>query len=185
MASRTLLICIAAFLGYALAASACTGRVHSDRAQAETSRAGRQVEPAFGPNVYVFTPAMPESQIQARVDSIAAQQLPNQFGSARYALLFEPGTYGSATNPLIFQVGYYTQVAGLGASPAEVTINGSIDVYNQCFGAQCTALNNFWRSLSNLTIDVGGGLAARAAPSSGRRRRQRRFDESRSTARCR
>jgi hypothetical protein len=100
---------------------------------------------------------MPESQIQARVDSLAAEQVPNQFGSARYALLFEPGTYGSSTNPLIFQLGYYTQVAGLGASPADVTINGSVDVYNQCVGAQCTALNNFWRSLSNLTIDVAGG----------------------------
>src|SRR5215470_16991590 len=71
----------------------------------------------------------------------------------RWALLFEPGTYGSAANPLIFQVGYYTTVAGLGASPNDVTINGAIDVFNQCFGG-CTALVNFWRSLSNLTINV-------------------------------
>ena len=72
-------------------------------------------------------------------------------------MLFEPGTYGSSANPLIFQVGYYTQVAGLGASPKDVTINGSVDVYNQCVGSQCTALNNFWRTLSNLTINVTGG----------------------------
>ena len=110
--------------------------------------------PDFGPNVLIFKPSMPQSQIQAAVDAIAAQQVPNQFGSQRYALLFEPGTYGSATNPLNFQVGYYTEVAGLGASPGDVVINGSVYVRNQCNNGSCVALNNFWRSLSNLTINV-------------------------------
>jgi hypothetical protein len=113
-------------------------------------------QPNFGPNVYVFSPSMPQSQIQATVDSIASQQTSDQFGTQRYTLLFEPGTYGSAANPLIFQVGYYTEVAGLGTSPGDVTINGSVDVYNQCFGSNCIALDNFWRSLSNLTINVTG-----------------------------
>ena len=116
--------------------------------------------PDLGPNVYVFTPAMPQTQIQATVDAIASQQVSNQFGTQRYTLLFEPGTYGTAADPLIFQVGYYTQVAGLGASPADVVINGSIDVYNQCLGeggTDCIALDNFWRSMSNLTINVAGG----------------------------
>jgi hypothetical protein len=118
-------------------------------------------EPNFGPNVYVFTPSMPQSQIQATVNSIANQQISNQFGTQRYALLFEPGTYGSAADPLTFQVGYYTEVAGLGGSPGDVTINGTIDVYNQCFpttdgSSNCIALDNFWRSLSNLTINISG-----------------------------
>jgi hypothetical protein len=118
--------------------------------------------PDLGPNVYVFTPSMPQSQIQATVDAIASQQVPNQFGTQRYALFFEPGTYGTAASPLIFQVGYYTQVAGLGASPDDVVINGSVDVYNQCFPSapgttNCIALDNFWRSLSNLTISIAGG----------------------------
>jgi hypothetical protein len=78
----------------------------------------------------------------------------NQFGPQRYALLFAPGTYGSSTSPLTFQVGYYTSVAGLGLSPGDVTINGAINVNNQCFSAgNCIALDNFWRSLSNLTIN--------------------------------
>jgi len=111
-------------------------------------------EVSFGPNVYVFNPSMPLSEIQATVDSIATQQVSNQFGTQRYALLFEPGTYGSASTPLNFQVGYYTTVAGLGQSPADVVINGSIDVYNQCTDGSCVASNNFWRSLSNLTINV-------------------------------
>jgi len=39
-------------------------------------------------------------------------------------------------------------------SPGDVVINGSVYVLNQCSGGSCTALNNFWRSLSNLTINV-------------------------------
>jgi hypothetical protein len=120
----------------------------------------------FGPNVYIFTPSMSQTSIQGTLDSIASQQVSNQFGSQRYAILFEPGTYGSTTDPLIFQVGYYTTVAGLGLNPGDVTINGSIDVYNQCFGTgtnDCIALDNFWRSLSNLTINVAGGTGCQAA----------------------
>jgi len=110
--------------------------------------------PDFGPNVIVFDSSMPTSQIQATVDAIASKQVSNQFGTDRYALLFKPGTYGSSSDPLNFQVGYYTSIAGLGRSPGDVVINGSIYVHNQCDGSFCTALNNFWRSLSNLTINV-------------------------------
>jgi hypothetical protein len=97
---------------------------------------------------------MPTSEIQATVDGIASKQVSNQFGTDRYALLFKPGTYGSSDDPLNFQVGYYTSIAGLGRSPGDVVINGSVYVHNQCDGTFCTALNNFWRSLSNLTINV-------------------------------
>jgi hypothetical protein len=113
--------------------------------------------PDFGPNVKIFDPSMSTSQIKATVDAIAAQQVSNEFGTQRYALFFKPGTYGSAADPLNFQVGYYTEVAGLGSSPNDVTVNGTIDSYNQCFGpGNCTALVNFWRSVSNLTINVAG-----------------------------
>ncbi len=110
--------------------------------------------PDLGPNVKIFDPSMSTSQIQAAVDAVAAQQLTNQFGTQRYALLFEPGRYGTAADPLNFDVGYYTEVAGLGRNPGDVTINGSVDVDNQCDANGCIALNNFWRSLSNLTINV-------------------------------
>jgi hypothetical protein len=127
----------------------------STAALAGNGRHGAPAQPNFGPNVYLFTPTTPQSQIQTTVDAVAAQQLSNQFGTQRYAFLFEPGTYGSATHPLNFQVGYYTSVAGLGLSPRDVVINGSVDVYNQCSPPGfCTALNNFWRSLTNLTINV-------------------------------
>src|SRR5882762_4154846 len=100
---------------------------------------------------------MPTSEIQSKVDAVATQQVNNQFGPQRYALLFRPGSYGSAAQPLTFQVGYYTEVAGLGASPRDVVINGTINVYNRCLSAtNCIALVNFWRSMSNLTINVTG-----------------------------
>src|SRR5581483_5255562 len=111
--------------------------------------------PGFGPNVIVFTPSMSQSSIQATLDSISTQQVPSQFGTGRYAIFFAPGTYGTAADPLDFQVGYYTQVAGLGADPSDVVVNGTINVFNQCFGGGvCNGLDNFWRSLSNLTINV-------------------------------
>jgi hypothetical protein len=112
-------------------------------------------QPNFGANVYIFAPSTPQGTIQATVDAVASTQVSNQFGTQRYAFLFEPGTYGSSANPLIFQVGYYTTVAGLGLSPSDVTINGAVNVSNQCDSSgSCTALVNFWRSLSNLTINV-------------------------------
>ena len=124
-------------------------------AAAQAATTAMSVQSIVGPNVVIFDPGMPTSQIQATVDAIAAQQISNQFGTQRYALLFKPGTYGSAASPLNFQVGYYTSVAGLGLSPSDVVINGSINVYNQCDASNnCIALNNFWRSLSNLTINV-------------------------------
>ncbi|HLZ29173.1 MAG TPA: adenylyl cyclase [Chloroflexota bacterium] len=114
-------------------------------------------QPDFGPNAIIFDPSMSTAAIQATVDAIGAQQISNQFGPQRYALLFKPGTYGSTAAPLNFDIGYYTAVAGLGLSPNDVVINGSINVRNQCLGpngTNCIALVNFWRSLENLTITV-------------------------------
>jgi hypothetical protein len=113
----------------------------------------------FGPNVCVFTPSMTQAAIQADLDAISTQQVPPsaQFDSDRYAVLFEPGTYGSATDPLVFQVGYYTEVAGLGALPSDTVVDGAIEVYNNLCTAgtsDCNSDDNFWRSLSNLELNV-------------------------------
>ncbi|MES1246851.1 MAG: adenylyl cyclase [Actinomycetota bacterium] len=132
-----------ALLLLALAAAALVG----------TGRAAAAV-PSLGPNVVVLNPSMPQSAIQGTLDSIATQQVHNEFGTQRYTVFFEPGTYGSAANPLAFQLGYYTQVAGLGTTPNDVVINGAVDVFNQCSGGPCEGLTNFWRSLSNLTLNV-------------------------------
>jgi hypothetical protein len=110
--------------------------------------------PSLGPNVITFTPSMSQASIQTELNTISTQQVSNQFGTQRYSIFFEPGTYGSAADPLDFQLGFYTQVSGLGAEPGDVVINGAINVYNQCVNGDCEGTDNFWRALSNLTINV-------------------------------
>ena len=143
----------------ALVAGAGFAAVPSQAAKADSSICPGANVPAFGPNVCVFTDTMSQAAIQKDLDSIATQQVPvaSQFNSQRYAVLFRPGTYGSAGDPLVFQVGYYTQVAGLGAMPQDTVVNGAIDVFNNLCTAgtqNCNSDDNFWRSLSNLTLNV-------------------------------
>jgi len=149
-----------------LVLAAATGLAGSARAgtapaSSPVSAVSSAPDPDLGPNVLVFDPSMPQSEIQATVDRIADQQVDDEMGTNRYALLFKPGSYGTPEVPLIVRVGYGTEVAGLGLSPTDVTIHGHVDVYNRCFpdgagGERCFALNNFWRALTNLTIDVKG-----------------------------
>lgn len=120
-------------------------------------------QPDFGPNVKIFDPSMSVAEINATAEEIYSQQVNNEMGTQRYSLLFKPGTYGTAAEPVLIKVGYYTEVAGLGQNPYDVTINGHVDVYNRCLTADnCIALDNFWRSLSNLTINVMGLSDCRA-----------------------
>jgi hypothetical protein len=114
--------------------------------------------PNFGTNVTVFDPSTPVAQIQATLDATYAKQVDNEMGTERYAYFFKPGTYGTATQPLQIKVGYYTEITGLGAAPTDVVINGKVEVYNRCLAdggtGNCLALVNFWRTISNLTVDV-------------------------------
>ncbi len=145
-------------LGTALLLSACS-TLTADPALETAAKPRGQSD--LGQNVTVFDSSMPVSEIQATLDATYAKQVDNQFGRERYAYLFKPGTYGTNEQPLQIKVGYYTEISGLGASPTDVTINGKVEVYNQCSqnadGTQnCIALNNFWRTLSNLTVQVNG-----------------------------
>lgn len=125
---------------------------------------------ALGANVTVFDPSMPVGDIQATLDAANAAQVDNEMGTTRHAYLFKPGTYGTAQHPLQVKVGYYTEIAGLGASPTDVVINGKVEVYNRCLEgggtSNCLALVNFWRTLSNLSIKINaagqGGCQASA-----------------------
>lgn len=127
-------------------------------AQAAPKPTGDPLHPDFGPNVQIFSPGMPLAEIQSALDALADQQRDAEMSSERHAVFFLPGSYGTAEAPLQFEVGYYTEVAGLGASPDDVAVNGAIEVYNRCLGdngtSNCIALNNFWRTLSNLSLQV-------------------------------
>jgi len=106
--------------------------------------------PNFGPNVIIFDPSMSSSTIQSKIDSIYSTQYSNQFGSARYAFLFKPGTYTNTVS-----VGYYTQALGLGTTPDAVQINGAV-VSNAAL-ANGNATCNFWESTENLAVTPSGG----------------------------
>jgi hypothetical protein len=128
-------------------------------AQAPSSLCPGANATSFGPNVCVFSDTMSQATIQTDLDNIASQQVPvaSQFSSQRYAIFFLPGSYGSAADPLVFQVGYYTEVAGLGSLPQDTVVNGAIDVFNNLCTAgtsDCNSDDNFWRSLSNLDLNV-------------------------------
>ncbi|WP_239136824.1 ricin-type beta-trefoil lectin domain protein, partial [Dactylosporangium siamense] len=120
--------------------------------------------PDLGPNVSVFDPSMSQATIQSRLNTVFNQQVSNQFGNARFALLFKPGTYNVNAN-----VGFFTQVAGLGLSPDSVVINGAVHAEADWWpdGSQ-NATQNFWRSAENLSVTPTGGLdrwaVSQAAP---------------------
>jgi hypothetical protein len=117
--------------------------------------------PDLGPNVSVFDPSMSSATIQSKLTSVFNQQVTNQFGTQRYALLFKPGTYNVDAN-----VGFYTQVAGLGLTPDAVNINGAVHAEADWF--QGNATQNFWRSAENLSVTPTGGsdrwAVSQAAP---------------------
>jgi len=116
--------------------------------------------PDFGQNVTVVGPDTPLGDVQAMLDELATAQVDAEMSTARHSVLFLPGAYGTAEDPLQARVGYYTEVAGLGTSPEDVDITGKIEVYNRCLAdggtSNCLALVNFWRTISNLSLQVNG-----------------------------
>jgi hypothetical protein len=141
----------AALLGAAALTATAAGAEHASADPSPASLCPDAVTATFGPYVCVFTPSMSQADIEAEVNAIYAQQVDNEMGTARYALLFEPGTYGSQNNPLDIPVGYYTEVDGLGQDPSGVVINGGVTATGKNGSG---ALDTFWRSVSNLTIHV-------------------------------
>jgi hypothetical protein len=100
----------------------------------------------FGPNVYVFDPSMPSADIQGTANGIFSKMESNQFGPERFALLFKPGKYH-----VTFDVGFYTQLAGLGRNPDDVSIDGGVNV-NARWMPNGNATCNFWRALENFAV---------------------------------
>jgi len=120
-----------------------------------------RITPDFGPNVTIFDPATPTTVIQARLDTIFASQESSEFGAARYALLFKPGTYDVDA-----RIGFYTQVSGLGLSPDDVVINGGMRADARWRKGNATL--NFWRIVENMSVVPSGGFTqwavSQAAP---------------------
>ncbi|MEV5375260.1 coagulation factor 5/8 type domain-containing protein [Streptomyces nondiastaticus] len=117
--------------------------------------------PDLGPGVHVFDPSMPRQRIQRTLDEVFRRQESAQFGPGREALLFKPGTYDADVN-----VGFYTQVAGLGLRPDDVTIKGA--VHAEADWLRGNATQNFWRAAENLSVTPASGAdrwaVSQAAP---------------------
>jgi hypothetical protein len=107
--------------------------------------------PDFGPNVTVFDPSMSAATIQSKVTSVYNQQVNNEFGTQRNALLFRPGTYN-----VDIPVGYNTQVSGLGLSPDDVSITGG-GVHVAGHTSDGNATQNFWRDVENMSLSPSSG----------------------------
>ena len=112
---------------------------------------------ALGPNVTVFDPSMPVERDPGRRSTRSTpSRSTTRWARTATRCCSSPASTAPPSEPLQMKVGYYTEVAGLGASPADVTINGKIEVYNRCLAdggtSNCLALVNFWRTLSNLSL---------------------------------
>jgi hypothetical protein len=117
--------------------------------------------PNFGPSVILFRPSMPAAAIQQQIDEVYAIQQHSEFGTARFALLFLPGDY-----KVDVPIGFYTEIAGLGASPDAVHITGNVhaDASRPNNNATCT----FWRGVEGFAVTPTSGnmqwAVSQAAP---------------------
>jgi len=137
-------------------AAATVGLARSGDAEAAAAP-----DPDFGPNVLVFDPAMPPVIIQAKLDAVFRAQERAHFTDSRYAILFKPGRYAIDVN-----LGFFTQIAGLGVRPDDVTIDGH--VHAEADWADGMALVNFWRGVENCAVRPPDGrdrwAVSQAAP---------------------
>jgi hypothetical protein len=106
--------------------------------------------PDLGPNVLVFSPSMPATDMQRQIDAIYAAQQHSEFGTQRNAILLRSGEYH-----LDIPVGFYTQIVGLGASPDAVHVTGNVhaDASLPRNNATCT----FWRGVEGFSVTPTGG----------------------------
>jgi len=117
--------------------------------------------PDLGPNVFIFNPSMSSAAIQQQIDKVYAIQQHSEFGPARDAFLFQPGSYH-----VDVPIGFYTQILGLGATPDAVHITGNVhaDASLPRNNATCT----FWRAAENFSVTPTGGAmqwaVSQAAP---------------------
>ena len=101
--------------------------------------------PDLGPNVFIFSSGSSREEMQAKINEIYARQQHSEFGPGRFAFLLLPGDY-----KLDIPVGFYTQVAGLGASPNDVHVTGNVhaDASLPKNNATCT----FWRAAEGFSV---------------------------------
>ncbi|HUI93616.1 MAG TPA: carboxypeptidase-like regulatory domain-containing protein [Chitinivibrionales bacterium] len=99
--------------------------------------------PDFGPNTHIFDATMSSSSIQGVLD--AAHTASSQFGTNRAAFFFKPGSYS-----VNITVRYYMQAYGLGMSPEDVQVTGTVQATEDGTGS-------FWRGVEGFSVTPTGG----------------------------
>ena len=131
--------------------------------------------PDFGENVVDLRPehwTTPRSRRSST--TIQAKQVNNEMGSDRYGLYFMPGEYGSDEEPLQARSAttprspvWARRRATCRSTGRSRSTTSASTIRTTRSSVGCFALNNFWRGMSNLTINVNGsrpgGLLWRSA----------------------
>lgn len=119
------------------------------------------LDPAFGENVLVFSPALPTDYMQTVLDALHRQQAPQEFSQNRYAVLYKPGDYD-----LHITVDFYVQTLGLGLVPSDVKIRGAVQSTTVTEDNKVTT--QFWRGAENFhvtpSMDMMYWAVSQAAP---------------------
>ena len=101
------------------------GRTRRRPGERRTTANGRSAQPGLRPQRPDLQPRhSPGRDPELRSTRSPISSATTRWARSRHAVYFLPGDYGTAEAPLQFEVGYYTEVAGLGASPDDVDVNG-------------------------------------------------------------
>jgi hypothetical protein len=119
-------------------------------ARTSAHAAAPKANPDLGANVLIFNDTMAPQEIQEKIDKVYGNDRKNEFETERHALLFLPGKY-----KVDVPIGFYTEVIGLGATPDDVSIEGSVhsDASLPRNNATCT----FWRAAEGFSVTPTGG----------------------------
>jgi len=103
----------------------------------------------FGKNVFVFDDSMNPEDIKSTLNALHRQQMYNEFGSERYAIIFKPGSYN-----FDITVDYYVQAIGLGRYPEDVSIKGAVQSISSTSsgGLSNKVTTMFWRGAENFKV---------------------------------
>lgn len=119
--------------------------------ESEESKAASYENTIFGDNVYIYSPSDDPELVNEELHKIYLRQETNQFGKARYQIMFKPGEYSDVIKT---EVGFYMDVCGLGITPEETVLN-NLNCSATWLGddSNHNATCNFWRGVSNLSVN--------------------------------
>jgi hypothetical protein len=115
----------------------------------------------FGANVTIFNPSMSVASINAALNATPPA------GDGKRQFYFLPGTYGdpsvtpatvTTSNVIQAEVAPGTIVAGLGSSPCDVVINGSLSINNGSLAIRDSQMSNLTINPIQADVPAGGML---------------------------